>query len=181
LQRELQLRIQKEFKPVQRQLDKMRERSSQRYTRHSRALQEKRAKDKTVSIKSCREALAAAKASEDRAVSVFQKDIKAWNTRLVERVELGRAVFLGTHTLPLATDGLKSPPKETRGSASRATSLRTNSFSGVVVSDALKGFLSEGSVAVEGVSRKGLSGEEALSALMTYFRGSSAAGVGSEV
>ncbi len=168
---------------MQRQIEKMRERSSQRYTRHSRALQEKRAKDKTVSIKSSREALATAKTSEERSTSVFQKDVKAWNTRLVERVELGRAVFLGTHTLSVATEGLKSPAKETRGSASRATSVRTNSFSGVVVSDSLRGFLSEGATPVgDGVSnKKSLSAEEALSALMTYFGGSTMETAGSEI
>ena len=80
-----------------RQAEKLRERFSQRYTRHSRALQDKRQRDKLALGKSVKECYSAVKIHEDKTIAQLQKDIKAWSTSLGQKIDLGKSVFLGTY------------------------------------------------------------------------------------
>lgn len=151
LRSELLMRIQKEAKPVLRQVEKLRERFSQRYLRHTRALQDKRLRDKNLAVRNGKESQALTRSAEDKAVSQLHRDIKAWNSEVVERIELGKAVFLGSsstnnnngsnnNSTASATDHLRSPLKESK-TPSRATSVAVESFDKLIVSDKLKQYL----------------------------------------
>ncbi len=200
LQKELQARILKEYKPVLRQVEKLRERFSQRYTRHSRSLQDRRAKDRFLLTKSVKDSLGLVHAAEEKSAALFQKDIKAWNSSLLDKIELGKAVFLGTHIpdLPQSAATVRSPVKAGTsgkgGASSAANSIggsfsEVETFSQIVVPDALKAYLTAKvpsssnlsgldlhiSTAGTGAPRSsaGMSSEDALSALMGYFNLSS--------
>lgn len=188
------MRIQKEAKPVLRQVEKLRERFNQRYLRHTRALQDRRLRDKNLAVRSGKEAQALTRSAEDKAVSQLQRDIKAWNSAVGERIELGKAVFLGNNhhnssnsgTASSATDLLRSPLKESK-TPSRATSVATESFDKLIVSDKLKQFLTSSSSSsqqrsgsTDGVSAAAaadgnqsrvaaVSSEDALHMLVEYF------------
>lgn len=80
-----------------RQAEKLRERFSQRYTRHSRALQDKRLRDKSLLARSVKESYSLVKTHEDKTTAQLLKDIKGWSASLGQKIELGKSVFLGTY------------------------------------------------------------------------------------
>lgn len=95
--KELKARILKEYKPVLRQAEKLRERFSQRYTRHTRALQDRRLRDKSLLVKTVKDNFSAVKLHEDKTIAQMQKDIKSWSNNLSQKIDLGKSVFLGTY------------------------------------------------------------------------------------
>jgi len=198
LQKELAGRILKEYKPVQRQVEKLRERFNQRYTRHSRSLQDRRAKDKFTALKNAKDSLSAVRAAEEKSNMLLQKDLRAWNSSMLDKIEVGKAVFLGTHHLsdakspsrPAAAAG-KGPPSIGATSASSITAATTAAKA--EVPPRLKEFLSSAlpsslgssvsdlhaaaATSIGNVPRGAtqLTSEEALTALVSYFHSSNSA------
>lgn len=87
------MRVLAEIRTTQRAVDKLREKTVQRYMRHTRQAQEKRQKEKVYASKVAKDALALTKAASDKVSAKFQKDTKTWVNGLNDRCEGGKTAF----------------------------------------------------------------------------------------
>jgi hypothetical protein len=93
LQAEIKLRMSVELRPVFRQCDKLREKSTTRFARFSRLLQDKVAKETAGNRKVVKEAQNACRLSVDKVAGLFQRDLKLWISSLKDKLEVGKTVF----------------------------------------------------------------------------------------
>ena len=82
-----------EVRLTHRVFDKLREKNTQRYMRYTRSAQEKRAREKSYSSKTVKDALLLCKATSDKVTGKFQKDTKSWVSGLNDRIETGKGHF----------------------------------------------------------------------------------------
>ena len=87
------MRVLNEIRPTQRATDKLREKTAQRYMRHSRQAQEKRTKEKAYISRTAKDALTTVKSTTDKVSAKFQKDTKSWVAGINDRFEGGKTVF----------------------------------------------------------------------------------------
>jgi hypothetical protein len=83
-----------DIRATHRAVEKLREKSAQRVMRYSRAVGEKRSKDKQYAVRASKDAVQAAKAVAEKVTVKFQKDSKAWASGLAEKFETGKIAFL---------------------------------------------------------------------------------------
>lgn len=93
LQGEFRVRVLNEIRPTQRATDKLREKTAQRYMRHSRQAQEKRTKEKAYISRTAKDALTTVKSVTDKVSTKFQKDTKSWVAGINDKFEGGKTVF----------------------------------------------------------------------------------------
>ena len=87
------MRVLTEIRPTHRVTDKLREKSAQRYMRHSRQAQEKRTKEKVYASRTAKDALVIVKSTTDKVSVKFQKDTKLWVSGINDKYETGKNVF----------------------------------------------------------------------------------------
>jgi hypothetical protein len=93
VQAEFRQRVLGEIRTAHRTVDKLREKNVQRYLRHTRQAQDRRAREKAQAAKTAKDAVALCKAVSDKVVSKFQRDTKAWVTGLNDKFEAGKVLF----------------------------------------------------------------------------------------
>lgn len=87
------MRVLAEIRTTQRAADKLREKTVQRYMRHTRQAQEKRQKEKVYASKVAKDALNLTKIASEKVSAKFQKDTKTWVTGLHDKCEAGKTAF----------------------------------------------------------------------------------------
>jgi hypothetical protein len=93
VQAEFRQRVLGEIRTAHRIVDKLREKNVQRYMRHTRQAQDRRAREKAQAAKTAKDAVALCKVASDKVVSKFQRDTKAWVTGLNDKFEAGKVLF----------------------------------------------------------------------------------------
>lgn len=93
VQAEFRQRVLGEIRVAHRVVDKLREKNVQRFLRHARLAQERRAKEKLQTAKTARDALAQCKAASDKVATKFQRETKGWVAGLNDKFEAGRGLF----------------------------------------------------------------------------------------
>lgn len=93
VQAEFRQRVLGEIRNAHRTVDKLREKNVQRYMRHTRQAQDKRAREKVQVAKTAKDALALCKSASDKIVSKFQRDTKTWVSGLNDKFEAGKVQF----------------------------------------------------------------------------------------
>jgi hypothetical protein len=93
VQAEFRQRVLGEIRTAHRTVDKLREKNVQRYLRHTRQAQDRRAREKAQAAKTAKDAVALCKVASDKVVSKFQRDTKAWVTGLNDKFEAGKVLF----------------------------------------------------------------------------------------
>lgn len=96
------MRVLNEIRPTQRATDKLREKTAQRYMRHSRQAQEKRTKEKAYISRTAKDALTTVKSTTDKVSAKFQKDTKSWVAGINDRFEGGKTVFNNSFEVSLS-------------------------------------------------------------------------------
>lgn len=93
LQKEFRAKLLKEIKPALSQADKLRDRSSQKFSRFSRGVQERRNKEKQTNSKLVADSTAAMHRACEKIQQQFERDIQKWSIDREERVSTGKQSF----------------------------------------------------------------------------------------